>query len=540
MLPTTANIGLPTAVAAARLIERLRDDLVERRVRAGFECLDEHRDLIAALRPEMPGAAAFTGYLARWVDLGYGDPALIESLLARFPAGCRAGLPVRDYLHLRMAEGMLLMSQEEPDKAMRHLDFVISLGDEIDDRELLATSYFWKSRCHRKKGEYEEALVETNTAIEIADELGFSRFKAVMRVLESWLLFQRGRTREAIGILEDAGAALRETDDYITLGNIQSAYGRMMQREGRYEEAVRRFTDSIEEYARRDPHHRNLARALANMAYVKRLLALEVKKTIDSEAARRAGRPVAAYRARFQQLREEALAHLHQAGAIYAHHHQYHGAGTVKVNCGWFHLDSGEFDRAATLGAEAFRLGREKKDYILMARARLLECMVENAKFEEGVGGDPSGHARAAHEYARDAVEFAGHTENSRLLARAYVWQGLTLTNEFFNDPETARRAYDAAAALIKPGLHDPLFDDLQELRKKIMRDAGVDAVLEAWSHGAVGDKTFQQITEDFADLIIPKIWEQEGRKVSRVAARLSISPKKVRRILIRVGLLKR
>jgi hypothetical protein len=47
-----------------------------------------------------------------------------------------------------------------------------------------------------------------------------------------------------------------------------------------------------------------------------------------------------------------------------------------------------------------------------------------------------------------------------------------------------------------------------------------------------VGDKTFQQITEEFAELIIPKVWEREGRKISRVTTRLSISPTKVRRIL--------
>lgn len=60
--------------------------------------------------------------------------------------------------------------------------------------------------------------------------------------------------------------------------------------------------------------------------------------------------------------------------------------------------------------------------------------------------------------------------------------------------------------------------------------------MLRAWSQGSVGDKTFQQITEQFAELIVPKVWEREGRKVSRVASRLSMSPKKVRRILSRVG----
>jgi DNA-binding NtrC family response regulator len=55
-----------------------------------------------------------------------------------------------------------------------------------------------------------------------------------------------------------------------------------------------------------------------------------------------------------------------------------------------------------------------------------------------------------------------------------------------------------------------------------------------------VHGKTFQQMTEEFARLIIPKVWEREGRKVSRVAEELSISPKKVRRILHAAGLLGR
>jgi DNA-binding NtrC family response regulator len=53
-----------------------------------------------------------------------------------------------------------------------------------------------------------------------------------------------------------------------------------------------------------------------------------------------------------------------------------------------------------------------------------------------------------------------------------------------------------------------------------------------------VGDKTFQQISEEFAAIVIPKVWKREGRKISRVAARLSISPKKVRRILSHTGVI--
>ena len=73
-------------------------------------------------------------------------------------------------------------------------------------------------------------------------------------------------------------------------------------------------------------------------------------------------------------------------------------------------------------------------------------------------------------------------------------------------------------------------------LKTRVLRGGRVSPTLRAWSQGSVGEKTFQQITEEFAELIIPKVWEREGRKVSRVATRLSMSPKKVRRILSRVG----
>jgi hypothetical protein len=53
-----------------------------------------------------------------------------------------------------------------------------------------------------------------------------------------------------------------------------------------------------------------------------------------------------------------------------------------------------------------------------------------------------------------------------------------------------------------------------------------------------VGEKTFQQVTEEFAEIVIPKVWLREGRKISRVAECLSISPKKVRRILRNGGFL--
>jgi hypothetical protein len=123
----------------------------------------------------------------------------------------------------------------------------------------------------------------------------------------------------------------------------------------------------------------------------------------------------------------------------------------------------------------------------------------------------------------------AKHTQNRRLLAYAYIWQGLTYCNRFFDDPGAGRSCYDQAVTLSKADQTDSSWADLQTLKAKVLRGGSVNPTLRAWSQGSVGDKTFQQITEEFAALIIPKVWEREGRKISRVAA------KKLRRILSRV-----
>ena len=102
--------------------------------------------------------------------------------------------------------------------------------------------------------------------------------------------------------------------------------------------------------------------------------------------------------------------------------------------------------------------------------------------------------------------------------------------------PEAARELYDLARAACGAAQPDSIWQDLQALRARIVSKGTVDPALKAWSQGAVGEKSFRQISEEFAEIVIARVWEREGRKVSRVASRLSISPKKVRRILARVG----
>jgi tetratricopeptide (TPR) repeat protein len=540
----------PKPKISEAVLARLRDDLASRRIASGIDWLEHHRSLLLSLDPSQKNAAALLGYLAQWVDIGFDQPLLVKELLPRFPQGLRAALPLSDYLHIRMAEGLVAMSGEDFENAVRHFETVLSFEDEIQDKEPVAIANFWIGRCQRRMGRYDSALKYTVKGKGLALQLEYPKMAAVMQVLESWLIFQEGKPQEAKNILKDAEAILLETDDHVTRGNIQSAYGRIARRQGRYDQALQHFADSIEEYKQRNPQHRNLARALANMAFVKRLIASRLARKIDREAARRlreggrnrapATSPKFKERMHLEGLRAEALAHLSQAEQIYTRYDDHRGLGTVRVDRGLLCLDSGDLDSAATEAAAAYRLGEERKDYILEARARILQATVENAKLEEQIEDkwDLSRRAQLACDFAREAVECAKHTQNRRLLARAYIVQAFVLANDFFGDPHAAGESCDRAAALLKPEGQDYVWEDLQTLRRKLLKAGTIDSVLRQWSQGIVGDKTFQQITEEFASMVIPKVWKREGRKISRVAARLSISPKKVRRVLSKAGLI--
>jgi tetratricopeptide (TPR) repeat protein len=324
-----------------------------------------------------------------------------------------------------------------------------------------------------------------------------------------------------------------------------------VRRAGEYAKALEHFDRAISIYSVGNPNHRNLARVLVNAAHVKRLLALQLRKRIDARSRkpnqlRGAGLNAApqtgpvSLRARYQQLYQEAMFQLQRAREIYLLHGHSGGLGAVIVNSGYLHLDGGDIDRAAREALEAYRIGHEKNDQILMARARVLQTATENARIEEQLGEDVdiALHANHARQFSEEALALAKHTQNRRLIAAAHIARGMTAGNEFFQEWDLAKRCASEATDLIGAGENDHLLDDLAALKSHIMQASGINDTLRGWSEGMVGDKTFQQVTEEFAEIVIPKVWLREDRKISKVAQCLSISPKKVRRILRNAGFL--
>ena len=190
------------------ILQQLRELLQERRIGAGLALLEEYRRAFAEISPADASAGLAMGCLAQWVDVGFDDSGLLQRLLERFSKAVRQTLPLADYIHLRMAEGELAMRREDLNEALRHLDAVLTICDEVQDRKIAAIATLWKARCLRKAGEYDQALEVTRRGIVIASNLGLPYLAAVIRTVESWLLFQKGNTKEALAILAEAEAAL--------------------------------------------------------------------------------------------------------------------------------------------------------------------------------------------------------------------------------------------------------------------------------------------------------------------------------------------
>jgi tetratricopeptide (TPR) repeat protein len=517
------------------MLDKLNRALVNRDVNRGFAFLERVGDDLAKLGPDHPNGFAFLLCVAQWVDLGFRDAAHLEKLTDRFAAVSRGSLPFSDYVRLRMVEAHRALVSEGAQNAASIFGFVLEVEPGILEPHLLVLAHFWKCRAHRRQGEYDLALHHIQEAKRLAEVMGAPRLMAVMNIHLSWLLFQRGQRKDALCLLDEAETELKSTGHALSLGNIESARGRFVRRSGEYAKAIAHFERAVEIYGDRYADHPNVARALVNAAYVKRLIALDLRQRS------RSGRAKGADHTRYLETLQEALELLRRAGDIYSRQHHQAGTGSVLVNAGHLHLDSGDIERAEDEAQKAFLLGEQKQDHILMARARILQATIQNERAEEQVGesADIAMHAHLAHKYSEDAITLAKMTQNHRLLAGAYVARTTIAANDFFQDWEAAKNFASLAGEMLGRDDLDHLSKQLNSLKSRILKVTGIDEKLRAWSEGIVGDKTFQQITEEFAELVIPKVWMREGQKVARVAKQLSVSPKKVRRILGNVNLLR-
>lgn len=508
------------------LQSHLEQCLLSRNVKEGFRLLDSASDVFDNLAPNDSNAIALALSLAQWVDLGYRNLHFLENVLPKLPARS-PDLPFIDVIRLQLLTAFHSLATEDLEQALVYLERSLA-GADILPPLLVFLANFWKGRAQRKKGDYANAALHILAARNCAESLKRPKLVAVTKIHESWLVFQNGETARALKLLDEAELELKPIGHALSLGNIESARGRFVRRTGDYADSLAHFEKAIAIYQNGFRNHPNLARALVNAAYVKRLLALELRPTLYREHA------PGSLNVRYLKLTNEGLSLLSRAGKIYAMHHHQGGTGSVLVNSGFLHLESGDMERAAVKALRAYKLGSERTDVILMARATSLQSAVERAKAEEQIDGEDhvEAHLQRAVKFADRAIELAKSTQNRRLIAEALLARGFAALDQTRSDLDVARRCASEAALLLSQNDRDHLFKELADLKLKILRSAGVDDALRRWSEGQLGQKSFQQVQEEFAELVILRVWENLGRSVSRVSKELSISPKKVRRLL--------
>ena len=515
-----------TGTTDGRLTAELESALFDRDIRQGFSVLDAAFPADSHAPDASLGSVGLLLCIAQWADLGYRNAGLLTRFAAQVTSIDRAELRLPEYLKLRMTEAWQALAAEHPEKTIDMLELVLRVEDGLLDDYQHFLVNFWKGRAHRKQGDYERASTHILAARRAAERADAPRLVAVTKIHESWLAFQSGKRPYAFQLLDEAEAVLRPTGHMLSLGNIESARGRFVRRSGEYERALGHFEAAVALYEVGCADHPNVARALVNAAYVKRLIALELQP--------RKGQASGAVHARSLAAAREALELLERAEGIYALHHHQSGTGSVLVNAAHIHLESGDIDRAATEAQRGYDLGSQRRDPILMARSMAVLSAVHLAQAEEQVGEQPeiARHANLAVEHADTAIELARHTQNKRLLCEAYIARGMAAASDFMQDWEVAKDYSSKAAALLSGEDRDHLFRQSAALKAKLVGATRVDELLRSWSDGQIGDKTFQQVQEEFAELVIPKVWLRSGKNISSVAKELSISPKKIRRIL--------
>src|SRR5215469_10185830 len=186
------------------LIATLDELLGNRQIADGFNLLRDNESRLFQNNPAEVGTGSILVRVAQWTDLGYRDVDYVKTLIDRIPANLRAQMRLSEFLQLRIAEAFCAMGEENVDRAIGLLSFVLQSEAELADQRLIAIAHFWKGRSHRKKGEYDLAMTHVARGREIMQAIHEPKLAAVIQMQESWLLFQKGQMAEARQVLDEA------------------------------------------------------------------------------------------------------------------------------------------------------------------------------------------------------------------------------------------------------------------------------------------------------------------------------------------------
>jgi tetratricopeptide (TPR) repeat protein len=496
----------------------------------------QHRRL-RNLRP-LPANLELLDWLARWIDLDDSFLLTVVRLVARFERGLRGrALLEAESVHFAVARALTRFHYERYKEAVGDLEYAQTLAERLNDRDLLSVTRYLLARCRWKQGRYDEALELARSAKSLTT--AESVVTALIETVEAWLLFLLGNVPAALELYDRVEAVFATTDDYVNKANVLSARGRILRQAGDNDLALALFGASIRAFPADDKDHRNIARALAQMAFVKRVQANEA----DDAAA--------------SKLRGEGLAWLARAEAIYtkdarAVHKKdaappfARGLGIVYNVRALMLLDSGQRSDAWTAVTQTLSRGASKHDPVVLANARIIQCVIA---LDRGKPHD----VLLARWCADRAVELAMQTRNRRLQIRARIWRGRAALRPPLLDPmdatkhclaarETAGRlGWDGASDDEAPregGSSERRRDYLERDLESLERDlagAAHDGIFAMVTRAEVIDRRLKDILDAVETAVILNEFEKQERNKTAVTKRFTVAPRRVNEAIVRV-----
>ena len=112
---------------------------------------------------------------------------------------------------------------------------------------------------------------------------------------------------------------------------------------------------------------------------------------------------------------------------------------------------------------------------IVMARARVVQCMTENARALKS-GRGPSkedAYMERALTCAGEAIALSEKTQNKRLQARTHIWRGLTLLRASSDNYREACDCCERGKSLLKPRGGSYAAEELQLLEQELNLSQG-------------------------------------------------------------------
>jgi tetratricopeptide (TPR) repeat protein len=452
-------------------VKKLADWVKWRKIPRALECIEKWLPLLPTmpLFPEMRrNAIRLLAYCAWGIDYDnrFFDP--VKAAVARFKQKLPKDLTRTELAHLAIAEGLLTFHQEKYREAEVHFQTAHDHADHAEDQELMIVSRYYRGRALAKCRLYDRGLELINDAIERDLNLNNNYARvAAMEAVKSWLLFLKGRFREAQAVLEQARKRLGSVKDYVVdRGNIVGALGRYHLQGGEYQRALDCFSEAIEILEDHNPAFRNVPRTLINKAFTLRLLARDLGEQLPSKDEHGISDNAQKVE-KFRELLSQAFAALDRAAVIYEfdksrdmHFHEISKLHSIRA---LLHYDQGHMREAESEAEKAFDSAAKGRDNIGMANARGIQSKL-------ALDGDITDFvdAPSALEYAREAISYAKTTENRRALARACMHAARALTHSPYNDSIEADQYLREAQRQLVPEDRDYLRASISSLEKVI------------------------------------------------------------------------